>query len=90
MIRCGEAAWPAPYETKRMRKDGTVIDVLSSLSPILDGSGAITGIAAVVRDITERNWIEAERREAEARHREAEQLDQVSGWMEWMDGWMEG
>ena len=69
---------PAPYETKRMRKDGTVIDVLSSLSPILDGSGAITGIAAVVRDITERNWIEAERREAEARHREAERMESLS------------
>ena len=61
-----------------MRKDGTVIDVLSSLSPILDGSGAITGIAAVVRDITERNWIEAERREAEARHREAERMESLS------------
>ncbi len=69
---------PAPYETKRMRRDGTVIDVLSSLSPILDGSGAITGIAAVVRDITERNWIEAERREAEARHREAERMESLS------------
>ena len=62
----------AVYETKRMRKDGTIIDVLISISPILDDSGAVTGIAAVVRNVTERNWIEAERQEAEARHREAE------------------
>ena len=65
----------AGYETKRMRKDGTIIDVLSSLSPILDNSGAVTGVAAVVRDVTERNWIEAERQEAEARHREAERME---------------
>lgn len=43
----------AVYETKRMRKDGTIIDVLISISPILDDSGTVTGIAAVVRDITE-------------------------------------
>jgi PAS domain S-box-containing protein len=34
----------APYETKRLRKDGTIIDVLVSISPIRDDSGAITGV----------------------------------------------
>lgn len=31
----------AVYETKRMRKDGTIIDVPISISPILDDSGAV-------------------------------------------------
>lgn len=32
----------------------------------------------MVRDVTERNWIEAERQEAEARHREAERIEGLS------------
>jgi two-component system cell cycle sensor histidine kinase/response regulator CckA len=67
----------APYETKRLRKDGTIIDVLVSISPIRDDSGAITGIAGVVCDITERNWAEAERREGVARRRDAERLESL-------------
>lgn len=41
------------HETKRQRKDGTVLDVSLSLSPIRDASGAICGAAAIARDITE-------------------------------------
>jgi two-component system, cell cycle sensor histidine kinase and response regulator CckA len=67
----------APYETKRMRKDGTIIDILSSISPIRDDSGVITGAGAVVRDVTERNWAEAQRRESAARRREAERMDSL-------------
>jgi two-component system, cell cycle sensor histidine kinase and response regulator CckA len=67
----------AIYETKRIRKDGTIIDVLVSISPIRDENGAIAGIGVVARDITERNWAEAERREAEARQREAERMESL-------------
>ena len=37
-----------------MRKDGTLIDVSLSLSPLRNSSGAIIGAAAIARDITER------------------------------------
>ena len=43
------------FETRRVRKDGTTIDVSMSVSPIMDASGRITGAANVTRDITERN-----------------------------------
>jgi two-component system cell cycle sensor histidine kinase/response regulator CckA len=66
-----------PYETKRMRKDGTIIDVLISNSPIRDDSDAITGVGAVVRDVTERNWAEAERQESAARRHEAERMESL-------------
>ena len=65
----------APYETKRIRKDGTIIDVLISVSPIRDDGGAIIGVGAVVRDITERNWAETERQESAARRYEAERME---------------
>jgi two-component system, cell cycle sensor histidine kinase and response regulator CckA len=63
------------YETKRVRKDGTVIDVSISTSPVRDRSGGVVGAAGVSRDVTERNWAEAGRRADEARHREAERME---------------
>ncbi|MGE5754821.1 MAG: response regulator, partial [Planctomycetaceae bacterium] len=48
-----------PFETFRVRRDGHRFDISVSHFPILDASGAITGIAAIVRDITERKRSEA-------------------------------
>ena len=41
------------YETKRIRKDKKVIDVLLALSPIKDDDGKVIGIATISKDITE-------------------------------------
>jgi PAS domain S-box-containing protein len=50
------------FETTRVRKDGTRIDVSLSVSPILEPSGRVVGAAKVARDITEARRIrEAER-----------------------------
>jgi PAS domain S-box-containing protein len=42
------------FHTLRQRKDGSLINVSLSLSPILDSNGRITGISKIVRDITVR------------------------------------
>ena len=52
------------YETSRLRKDGTVIDVSITLSPVLDSFGKLVAISAIARDITER--INAEKSMAKA------------------------
>ena len=41
------------YETKRLRKDGAIIDISLSLSAIKDKQGNIYGISAIMHDITE-------------------------------------
>jgi len=41
------------YETTRVRKDGTSIEVSVSVSPIRDQSGTIVGAAKIARDVTE-------------------------------------
>src|SRR5262249_39113156 len=41
------------YETVRVRKDGRMIDISVTLSPLRDASGAIVGISKIARDITE-------------------------------------
>ena len=51
------------YETVRVRKDGTRIDVSLSVSPIRNASGQIIGAAKVVRDVTEAKRLQRAERE---------------------------
>jgi PAS domain S-box-containing protein len=51
-IRRGERI--AQYETVRRHKDGTLIDISLTISPILDADGTITGISTLAHDIRER------------------------------------
>ncbi|HET9899256.1 MAG TPA: PAS domain S-box protein [Streptosporangiaceae bacterium] len=50
------------YETKRVRKDGSLLDVSVSISPVLAPDGTVIGAASVARDISGRIQAEAERR----------------------------
>jgi PAS domain S-box-containing protein len=64
-------------ETVRIRKDGTLLDVSVTISPIRDEAGEIVGASTVARDITERKRAERERelllmREQSARHQAEE------------------
>ena len=49
------------FETKRRGKDGRIIDVSLTISPIRDADGTIIGASKVARDITERKRAEEER-----------------------------
>jgi PAS domain S-box-containing protein len=42
------------FETLRMRKDGVLLDISLTISPVKDGSGKIIGASKVARDVTER------------------------------------
>ena len=42
------------YETVRQRKDGTLIDVSLTISPVKDGFGRVVGASKIARDVTER------------------------------------
>jgi PAS domain S-box-containing protein len=46
------------FETLRQAKDGRLIDVSVTVSPIKDASGKVTGVSKVSRDITERKAAE--------------------------------
>lgn len=45
------------YETVRMRKDGTRVEVSLSVSPVRTPDGEIIGASKIARDVTERNRV---------------------------------
>jgi len=47
------------YETVRRRKDGTLVNISLTVSPIIDARGQIVGASKVARDITGRKQTEA-------------------------------
>lgn len=49
-----------PFETVRVRKDGRVVPVSLTLSPIKDDAGRVMGVSAIMQDISERKRLEAE------------------------------
>jgi PAS domain S-box-containing protein len=57
------------YETVRLRKDGSIINISVTLSPILNASGELVALSAIVRDITERKQADKALRKSEARLR---------------------
>jgi diguanylate cyclase (GGDEF)-like protein/PAS domain S-box-containing protein len=56
-LRRGEVV--EPFEAVRIRGDGRRVDVESTVSPIVGPSGAIIGVSAISRDITERKRSQA-------------------------------
>jgi PAS domain S-box-containing protein len=57
------------YETMRRRKDGTLMPVSISVSPVKDDHGVIVGAAKTARDITQRKRVQEQLRTSEARYR---------------------
>jgi PAS domain S-box-containing protein len=49
------------YETVRRRKDGTLVDISLTVSPVKDAAGKVVGASKIARDISEK-------KQAQARH----------------------
>jgi PAS domain S-box-containing protein len=61
------------FETVRRRKNGTLIHISLTISPVKDRQGKITGASKIVRDITESKQAEAARKRVEEDLRRANQ-----------------
>jgi PAS domain S-box-containing protein len=48
------------YETMRVRKDGSTVEVSVSISPVHDSEGRVVEAAAIARDISQRRELEEE------------------------------
>ncbi len=61
------------FETLRRRKDGTLLDISLTISPIKDRNENIVGASKIARDITDRKRAEAEQKRIEEELRRANQ-----------------
>jgi PAS domain S-box-containing protein len=68
------------YETVRVRKDVSRVQVSLSLSPIHDDAGVVIGASTIARDITERRQNEEALRKSEAMLTTAESVAQLGSW----------
>src|SRR5262249_3275229 len=59
------------YETIRITRDGRLVDISLTVSPVRDGTGRIVGASKIARDVTERRRFEAERERLLQRERQA-------------------
>lgn len=64
------------FQTVRRRKDGTLLDVSLTISPVRDGTGRVVGASKVARDVTAQVRTEQALRQSEERFRKlSESLD---------------
>ena len=54
------------FETIRVRKDGTLIDISVSISPLYDTLGKVIGAAKIARDISQKKQVEIQLQAAQA------------------------
>ncbi len=76
-------------ETVRMAKDGRLIDVSVTVSPVRDSTGRVVGASKIARDITARIRADEELRDSEAQFRQlASALPQIV-WTARSDGYID-
>jgi PAS domain S-box-containing protein len=69
------------FQTVRKRKDGTLLDVSLTISPVRDSSGQVIGASKVARDITAQKQVERALRESEQRFRVITDASPIMVWM---------
>ncbi|MEX2218142.1 MAG: PAS domain S-box protein [Phycisphaerales bacterium] len=57
------------FQTVRQARDGRLLDISLTISPVRDGAGRVIGASKVARDVTERRRAEEALRRSEARER---------------------
>jgi PAS domain S-box-containing protein len=70
------------YESIRVRKDGSLVDVSLSMFPLIGLGGDVIGAASIARDITDRKRAGEALRQSEAKLKEALLAAQMGVW-EW-------
>ncbi|HMD48782.1 MAG TPA: PAS domain S-box protein [Bryobacteraceae bacterium] len=77
------------FETIRKRKDGELLDISLTISPVKDQHGTIIGVSKIARDITERKRAQAALLASEARFRQlADAMPQIV-WTARPDGYLD-
>ncbi|WP_250032422.1 PAS domain-containing sensor histidine kinase [Paractinoplanes maris] len=74
-IRSGEGG--RSYEARRLRKDGTAVDLALTVTPIADQAGTVIGISAIARDITAAKEAAERQRAVQDRTNQAQRMESL-------------
>ncbi|HYN97329.1 MAG TPA: PAS domain S-box protein [Pilimelia sp.] len=74
-IRHGEGSMS--YEARRLRKDGTSVDLGLTITPILDQGSTVIGVSAIARDITAAKEAAERQRAIEERTNQARRMESL-------------
>jgi two-component system, LuxR family, sensor kinase FixL len=77
LARIARGEYVDRYETVRWHKDGRIISVSVTISPIRDASGAIIGASKIIRDLTERETQERRVRELQTELAHVQRLTEL-------------
>ncbi|HST10459.1 MAG TPA: PAS domain S-box protein [Terriglobales bacterium] len=73
------------FETVRKRKDGSLLDISATISPVKDAVGRVIGASKVARDVTAQKQAERALRESEQRFRVITDASPILVWMSGTD-----
>lgn len=85
LARIGRGERIDHFQTVRRHKDGTLLDVSVTISPVRDSSGRLIGASKVARDITAQKRTEQALRESEQRYQIVTDASPVMIWMSGTD-----
>ena len=69
LARLGKGERIDHFDTVRLRKDGTKLEISLTISPVRDAAGNVIGASKIARDISSRKRVERELHESEQRFR---------------------
>jgi two-component system cell cycle sensor histidine kinase/response regulator CckA len=77
LSRIGGGERNVAYETRRLRKDGSVVELSVSLAAIRDSSGAVVGTSVVARDVGAAKEAAERQRALEERTHQAQRMESL-------------
>jgi two-component system cell cycle sensor histidine kinase/response regulator CckA len=66
-----------PYDTRHLRKDGSLVEVSAKFSPVRDVHGTVIATAMLAKDLTASRKAEAAHRRTEEQFRQAQKMEAV-------------
>jgi PAS domain S-box-containing protein len=80
LARIGRGERIEHYETERLTRDGRLIVVSMTVSPIIDVAGQVTGASTIARDITEQKRAERALRKSQYILAKSQEMAHVGNW----------
>lgn len=80
LIRIEQGRKIDQFETVLCRKNGSLIDVSATISPVLNSEGKLVGVSTIARDITKRKRAEDELKKKEHFLSESQRIGHIGSW----------